>query len=346
MKALVYNKDRIPVIELIERPMPKIQEFRDAIVKVTLSSICTSDIHIIKGFVPSAANNIILGHEFVGEIVELGDGVKNFKTGDRVAVNCITFCGECFYCKKGYINNCEKGGWQLGHRIDGCQTEYVRVPFADMGLTKIPDSVTDEEALFTGDILSSGYFGTELCEIEQGENVAVIGAGPVGMCSMSCAKLFTNGKIIAIDIDQYRLDYAKRLGLADYTINPLRESVKLRINSITERRGVDKVIECAGTKESFQITYEIARNHSIIAIVAMYEENLTLPLPSIYGKNLIFKTGGVDAIHCKKLLDLISQDKISADFLISKTFSLDEIAEAYRYFENRMGNCFKVAIKN
>lgn len=346
MKALVYNKDRLPVIRLTERPMPQIQGTRDAIVKVTLSSICTSDIHIIKGFVPRAANNIILGHEFVGEIVETGAGIRDLKAGDRVAANCITFCGECFFCRKGFINNCENGGWELGCRIDGCQSEYVRVPYADTGLTKIPDNVTDEEALFTGDILSTGYFGAELCEIEKGETVAVIGAGPVGLCAMSCAKLFTDGKIIAIDIDQYRLDYAKRIGLADYTINPLREAVKLRINNITDKRGVDKVIEAAGTKESFQISYEIARNHSIIAIVAMYEENLTLPLPAIYGKNLIFKTGGVDATHCKKLLELISKGKITTEFLISKTFTLDNIIEAYQYFDNRSGNCFKVAIKN
>ena len=346
MKALVYNKDRLPVIRLVERPMPQIKDARDAIVKVTLSSICTSDIHIVKGLVPRAANNIILGHEFVGEITEIGEGIKTLKAGDRVVANCITFCGNCFFCKKGYINNCENGGWELGCRIDGCQTEYVRVPFADTGLTPIPANVTDEEALFTGDILSSGYFGAELCEIEQGENVAVIGAGPVGLCAMSCAKLFTNGKIIAIDIDQYRLEYAKRIGLADYVINPLSESVKFSINHITDKRGVDKVIEAAGTKESFQISYEIARNHSIIAIVAMYEENLTLPLPSIYGKNLTFKTGGVDAVHCKKLLDYISKGKLKTEFLISKTFALDDIIEAYQYFERRAGNCFKIAIKN
>ncbi len=346
MKALIYNKDKLPVIRLEERPLPKLQDARDVIVKVTLSSICTSDIHIMKGLVPRAVNNIILGHEFVGEVIETGENVKKFKQGDRVAVNCITSCGECFFCKKGYINNCENGGWELGCRIDGCQTKYVRVPFADTGLTKIPDNVTDEEALFTGDILSSGYFGAELCEIEQNECVAVIGAGPVGLCAMRCAKLFTDGKIIAVDIDQYRLDYAKHIGLADYIINPLREAVKSAINNYTGRRGADKVIEAAGTKESFQLSYEIARNHAIIAIVAMYKENLILPLPSIYGKNLIFKTGGVDAVHCKKLLDLISKGKISTEFLISKTFTLDNIIEAYQYFENKNSNCFKVVIKN
>ncbi len=345
MKALVYNKDHLPIIKLTERPLPIIKNSTDAIVKVTLSSICTSDLHIVKGYVPRACNNIILGHEFVGEIVNVGTAIKNLKVGDRVAANCITFCGECFFCKKGFINNCVNGGWEIGCKINGCHSEYVRVPYANMGLTKIPDNVTDEEALFTGDILSSGYFGAELCEIEEDETVAVIGSGPVGLCAMSCAKLFTKGKIIAIDIDQFRLDYAKKIGLADYTVNPLRESVKLFVNNVTDGRGADKVIEAAGTSESFKSAWEIARPNAIIAIVAMYEKDQILPLPTMYGKNLIFKTGGVDAVHCKKLLDFISKGKINTEFLISKTFSLDNIIEAYQYFENRTDNCFKVAVK-
>lgn len=345
MKALVYNKDHLPIIRLTERPLPIIKNSTDAIVKLTLSSICTSDLHIIKGYVPRACNNIILGHEFVGEITNVGSAIKDLKVGDRVAANCITFCGECFFCKKGFINNCINGGWEIGCRIDGCHSEYVRIPYANTSLTKIPDNVTDEEALFTGDILSSGYFGAELCEIEQGETVAVIGAGPVGLCAMSCAKLFTNGKIIAIDIDPFRLDFAKKIGLADFTVNPLRESVKLFVNNVTDGRGADKVIEAAGTSESFKSAWEIARPNAIIAIVAMYEENQILPLPQMYGKNLIFKTGGVDAVHCKKLLDLISKGKINTEFLISKTFKLENIVEAYQYFDNRSDNCFKIAIQ-
>ena len=228
------------------------------------------------------------------------------------------------------------------YSIDALSAKYIlKCP-----LLYNEQDIFPENALFVGDILSSGYFGAELCEIEQDENVAVIGAGPVGLCAMICSKLFTNGKIIAIDIDQYRLEYAKRIGIADYIVNPLRESVKLFVNNVTSGHGADKVIEAAGTKESFQISWEIARANAIIAIVAMYEENLTLPLPAMYGKNLTFKTGGVDAIHCKKLLDLISKGKISTEFLISKTFALDNILEAYDYFENRRGNCFKVAIKH
>ena len=171
MKALVYNKEFKNKIEFTERKDPVIKSSSDAIVKVTLSSICTSDLHIIKGFVPRANNDIVLGHEFVGEVVDIGSDVKKIKIGDRVAANCITFCGECYFCKKGFINNCQKGGWELGCKIDGCQAEYVRVPYADMGLSKLPDNVTYENALFVGDILSSGYFGAQMCEIKNGDTV-------------------------------------------------------------------------------------------------------------------------------------------------------------------------------
>lgn len=343
MRALVRRNNNICIEEI---SMPKVIDSRDAIVKVTYSSICTSDIHIIKGFVPRANDNIVLGHEFVGEVVELGSDVKNISVGQRVASNCITFCGDCFYCKKGFINNCENGGWELGCRIDGCQAEYVRVPFADMGLTLIPDNVSYTQALFTGDILASGYFGAELCDINPDENVAIIGCGPVGLCAMKCAKLFTNGKIFAIDIDAERLKFVKDNGFADVVINPLLENVKGVINSYTDNHGADNVIEVAGTKESFALSWDIARANATVAIVAMYEENIELPLPSMYGKNLVFKTGGVDAIHCAELLKRISQGELSTDFLISKTFVLDDIKRAYEYFETKENNCLKVVIQH
>lgn len=343
MKGLVRNGNNI---ELRDLPTPKLINPNDAIVKVTYSSVCTSDFHIKNGFVPRANNNIVLGHEFVGEIVELGSNIKNLTIGQRVAANCITFCGECFYCKKGFINNCENGGWELGCRIDGCQAEYIRVPFAETGLTPIPENVSYTQALFTGDILSSGYFGAELCDIKPNENIAIIGCGPVGLCAMKCARLFTKGKIFAIDIDSNRLEIAQTNKLADIFINPLKENINEIIKAYTDNHGADNVIEAAGTKESFKTAWEIARANATLAIVAMYEENLELPLPNMYGKNLIFKTGGVDAIHCKKLLQLISNGELSTDFLISKTFKLDNILEAYEYFENKTNNCLKVAIQH
>lgn len=333
-------------INLEDIQAPKIVNSKDAIVKVTYSSICTSDIHIRKGFVPRANDNIVLGHEFVGEIVEVGDDVKKLAVGQRVVANCITFCGECYYCQKSFINNCENGGWELGCRIDGCQAEYVRVPYADMGLTPIPENVSDTQALFVGDILSSGYFGVELCGVNKGDNLAIIGSGPVGLCSMKCARLFTEGLIFAIDVNQQRLDFAKANNFADVVINPLKENVKEVVNSYTSSRGADNVIEVAGTKDSFRLAWDIARANSTVAVVAMYEEDLELPLPSMYGKNLIFKTGGVDAVHCEKLLKYISEGKLSTDFLISETFKLENIMVAYDYFENKVRDCLKVAIQH
>ena len=343
MKALIWHKNGVR--EIVEKPLPKICDDRDVIVKVKLSSICTSDIHITKGFVPRAVPETALGHEFVGEVIEVGSGIENLKKGDRVAANCITFCGECFFCKRGFINNCENGGWELGCRIDGCQAEYVRVPFGDTGLTKLPDNVGYADALFVGDILSSGYFGAELCEIKPDDTVAVIGSGPVGLCSMACAKIFSAGKIIAIDIDDSRLDIARKNKLADYFINPLKTDVEKTVKDITNNHGADGVIEAAGGENSFETAWKIARPNAVVAVVAMYESSQILPLPDMYGKNLIFKTGGVDAVHCEKLLQLISENKLSTNFLITHTLPFKDILKGYEIFESKQDNCIKVAIK-
>ena len=343
MKALVYKEKGH--IELIDKSVPKITDTRDAIVKVKLSSICTSDLHIINGAVPAAKKDIVLGHEFVGEIVKIGSSIQNLKVGDRVSANCETFCGECYFCQKGYINNCINGGWMLGCKINGCQAEYVRVPFADKGLTKIPDNVSYENALFVGDILSSGYFSAEMCEIKGGETIAVIGAGPVGLCAMQCAKLMGAKKIIAIDINDYRLNIAKKENLADIIINSSTENCDDIVAKNTNTYGADGVIEAAGSDETFRMAWKIARPNGIVAIVAMYEKNQILPLPQMYGKNLIFKTGGVDAIHCEKLLNYISIGKLNTDFLISKTIDLDNIINAYNLFSEKNNDILKIAIK-
>lgn len=344
MKGFVWHNNKTASLD--KRPVPQIKDKRDAIVKVTMSSICTSDLHIIRGFVPKAVSETILGHEFVGEVVDVGSDIKNLKKGDRVSANCETFCGQCYFCKRGFINNCLYGGWEIGCTIDGCQAEYVRVPFADTGLTKLPDNISYENALFVGDILSSGYWGAELCEIQKGDTVAVIGAGPVGLCSMMSAKLLGAEKIIAIDVDDTRLEIAKNQNLADVIINPLNSDAEKEVKDLTERRGADSVIEAAGGKDTFQTAWKIARANAIVALVAMYEENQTLPLPDMYGKNLTFKTGGVDAVNCSKLVDLISEKKINTDFLITHKFSLDNIQQAYKLFENKSDNCLKIAIVN
>ena len=228
MKAVVYKGNGILALE--ERPVPRILDEKDAIVKVTLTTICSSDIHIKHGAVPKAVPGTILGHEFVGVVVETGSGVRKVKAGDRVSVNVETFCGECFFCKRGFVNNCQdpQGGWALGCRIDGGQAEYVRVPYADNGLTVIPDGVADEQALFNGDILSTGYWAADIGKIRPGDTVAVIGAGPTGLCTMACARLYTPARILAIDTDPYRLDLAKKKGLADVTLSREKETFRRR----------------------------------------------------------------------------------------------------------------------
>ena len=320
MKAVVYHGSG--KVSLEEKAYPHLEDPGDAIVQVTLTTICSSDIHIKHGAVPRAVPGVTLGHEFVGIVVETGSGVKNVKPGDRVAVNVETFCGTCFFCRRGFVNNCtdEHGGWALGCRIDGGQAEYVRIPFADNGLTLIPDHVTDEQALFTGDILSTGYWAADIGEIRPADTVAVIGAGPTGLCTMACARLYSPAKIIAIDTDEYRLRLAKERGLADV------------------------VLEAAGGKDTFQTAWQIARANAIVVVVAMYEENQILPLPAMYGKNLTFKTGGVDGCRCGEIMELIGAGKLDVSFLISHRCDLSRIMDAYDMFENKKDHVMKFGI--
>lgn len=347
MKAVVYEGKGKVAFE--ERPYPIMEQDTDAIIKVTRTTICSSDIHIKHGAVPRAVPGIILGHEFVGEVVEAGSAVEKVKVGDRVAVNVETFCGKCFYCRQGFVNNCtdEHGGWALGRRIDGGQTEYARIPFADNGLTKIPDNVTDEQALFTGDILSTGYWAAKIGEIKPGDTIAVLGAGPTGLCTMMCARLYTPARIIVIDTDQSRLELAKEQGFADVILNPLSmtaEELEKTVKSFSHGRGVDIVFEVAGGENTFQTAWQIARPNAIVVVVAMYEENQYLPLPKMYGKNLTFKTGGVDGSDCETIMELIEAGKLDTSCLITHRTSLDKIMEAYDIFEQKKDHVIKYAV--
>lgn len=344
MKALVHDGNGN--IALQDRPDPRIQSPADAIVRVTLSTICTSDLHIMRGAVPRALPDTVLGHEFVGVVEEAGPGVARFKPGDRVAVNCETFCGECFFCERGWVNNCEQGGWELGCRIDGCQAELVRVPLADNALTAIPDSVSDEDALFLGDILATGWWGARIAEIEEGSSVTVIGAGPVGLATMMCARLARPGRIIAIECDLHRAELAEQLGLADDVIDgnlPL-DDIERAVRAMTEGRGADAVVEAAGAASTFEMAWRIARPNAVVVISAMYEQDQVLPLPRMYGKNLVFKTGGVDASGLDEVMALIEEGKLDTGCLISKRYPLNDILEAYRAFEAHEDGCLKIAI--
>lgn len=345
MKALVHDGNG--TIAIKERPKPEPVEPGDAIVQVTLSTICTSDLHIIHGAVPRALPNTVLGHEFVGVIEQVGENVTNLAPGDRVAVSCETFCGECFYCKRGWVNNCVQGGWELGCRLDGCQAEFVRVPYAEHTCSIIPDSVPDEDALFLGDIVATGQWGAEIAELERGCTVAVIGAGPVGLATMMCAKLAEPERIIAIDIDAKRLALAQERGLADETMDASvmsLDAIETAVRNMTEGRGADAVVEAAGGSNTFEMAWRIARPNAVVVISAMYEGPQTLPLHEMYGKNLVFKTGGVDAANMNETMKLVEEGRINTICLVSKRYALNDILEAYRAFEAHEDGCLKMII--
>lgn len=363
MKALVH--DGCGHIALEDRPEPQLQFPTDAIVRVTRSTICASDLHIIHGAVPRATPNTVLGHEFVGVIEQVGEGVRALKPGDRVAVSCETFCGECFYCERGWVNNCVEGGWELGccERgwvnncveggwelgccADGCQAELVRVPYADRTCAPIPADVTDEAALFLGDIVATGHWSASIAQIEPGSTVAVIGAGPVGLTTMMCARLHEPSTIITIDIDPQRLALARKRGLADAAIDANTmdlAAVEAAVRELSHNRGADSVIEAAGGSNTFEMAWRIARPHGVVVLSAMYEGPQTLPLHQMYGKNLVFKTGGVDACNLHETMRLVQEGRIDTSCLISGRYPLNDIVEAYRAFEAHEGGCLKLVI--
>ena len=329
---------------LTEKPEPQLKDPKDAIVRVTLGSICTSDLHIKHGSVPRAVPGITVGHEMVGVVEKTGSGVKNVKPGDRVTVNVETFCGECFFCRHGYVNNCTDpdGGWALGCRIDGGQAEYVRVPHADTGLNRIPDNVSDEQALFVGDILATGYWAARISEITGDDTVLIIGAGPTGICTLLSVMLRQPARIIVCEQDPQRADFVRRHYPSVLVTGPEDCLDFVRRNS--RHGGADVVIEAAGADRTFRMAWECARPNAIVTIVALYDSPQVLPLPDMYGKNLTFKTGGVDGCDCAEILRLISEGKLDTTPLITHRFPLNRIEEAYDIFENRRDGVIKVAV--
>lgn len=292
MKALTYIEQG--KFALCNKPIPTIKNPKDAIVRVTLSSICTSDLHIKHGSVSKAVPGITIGHEMVGIVEEIGSEVENLKPGDRVTVNVETFCGKCFFCERGYVNNCtdKDGGWALGCRIDGGQAEYVRVPYAEQGLNKIPDGVSDEQALFVGDILATGYWAARISEIKSEDTVLIIGAGPTGICTLLCTMLKNPKKIIVCENDPARIEFVKQ-HYPQVQVCTSAECEKY-VLAHSEHSGADIVMEVAGAKDTFQLAWKCARPNAIATIAALYDEAQILPLPEMYGKILTFKTGGVD----------------------------------------------------
>ena len=330
--------------ELTEKPKPVLLDRRDAIVRVTLASICTSDLHIKHGSVPRAVPGITVGHEMVGIVEQTGDGVTGVRPGDRVTVNVETFCGDCFFCRHGWVNNCTdpNGGWALGCRIDGGQAEYVRVPYADQGLDKIPDGVTDLQALLVGDVLATGYWAVGISEIQPDHTVLILGAGPTGLCTLQCAMLKNPRRIIVCDRDERRLAFVRSHYPGVLTAPP--EGLRAFVAAHSEHGGADTVLEVAGSPETFRMAWDCARPNAVVTVVALYDGPQVLPLPDMYGKNLTFRTGGVDGCHCPEILRLIAQGNLDTTPLITHTYPLRDIAKAYDLFEGRRDGVIKVAI--
>ena len=329
---------------LREKAVPRLQDPQDALVRVTLASICTSDLHILHGSVPRAVPGVTVGHEMVGVVEAVGPQVTAVRPGDRVAVNVETFCGRCFFCERGYVNNCTdpNGGWALGCRIDGGQAAFVRVPYANQGLTRIPEGVSDRKALLVGDVLATGFWAARIGEIHPGDTVLILGAGPTGLCTLLCALLHAPGRAIVCEKDPQRRAFVRAFAPQALAVGPEEVVEAVRANSA--HGGADAVFEVAGSAESFRLAWLCARPNAVVTIVALYDAPQVLPLPDMYGKNLTFKTGGVDGCDCGEILRRIAAGELDPEPLLTHTYPLTRIEEAYALFAARRDGVIKVAV--
>ena len=331
MRALVYHGPGQKAWE--EVPDPEITDDGDVIVEVDATTICGTDLHILKGDVPAVQPGRILGHEAVGTVWEAGDGVRRLSPGDRVLVSCISACGSCRYCREARYGQCtEFGGWILGHKIDGTQAEFVRVPYADTSTFRIPDGVSDEEALMLADILPTGYeVGVLASGVRPGDVVAVVGAGPVGLSAITGARLYSPSRIVAIDLSDARLEAAKHFG-ADVVVNNSRQDALAAIKDLTGGLGVDVSIEAVGVPAAFELAVKLARPGGRIANIGVHGEAATLHLEEQWIRDITITTGLVDTSSTPTLLRLITTGQLDVKPFITHHFALDEFEEAYDVF--------------
>ncbi|WP_025144263.1 zinc-dependent alcohol dehydrogenase family protein [Pedobacter jeongneungensis] len=343
MKALVYHGDHNIALE--EKPKPSLQKTTDAIVKVLKTTICGTDLGIYKGKNPYMRDGIILGHEGVGVIEEVGSSVSEFEVGDKVIISCITSCGSCEYCKKQLYAHCKDGGWILGHMIDGVQAEYVRIPYADNSLYKIPSIIEDDIAVMISDILPTGHeIGVQYGNVKPGDAIAILGAGPVGMSVLLTAQFYSPAVIIMIDLDENRLELAKQLG-ATHTINSASENLSSQIKNIVGEEGVDVAIEAVGIPQTWDICQQIVKPGGHIANVGVHGKKVDFQIQELWIKNLTITTGLVNTNTTPMLLKAVSTNKLPLDKLITHHFKLSEIMDAYGVFMNAAKeNAMKVII--
>ena len=332
MKALVYHGPDNKKFQ--DMPMPVLVEATDAVVRITKTTICGTDLHILKGDVPSVTEGRILGHEGIGVIEDTGSGVTRFHKGDRVIISCITACGKCEYCRRGMTSHCESGGWILGNTINGTQAEYARIPMADTSLHLIPENADEESMVMLIDILPTGYeCGVLNGCVKPGDTVAIVGAGPIGLAALLTAQFYAPANIIMVDLDDHRLDVARKLG-ASRLVNSNREDAIERVMMMTFGKGVDVAIEAVGRPETFGLCQEIVALGGHIANVGVHGESVPLHLEKLWSRNITITTRLVDAVTAPLLLKTVMSGKLLPQQLITHRFTLDEIMSAYDTFSH------------
>ncbi|MDD5367795.1 MAG: zinc-dependent alcohol dehydrogenase family protein [Anaerolineaceae bacterium] len=346
MNALVYHGPGKRTLE--DKPRPVIQSPSDAIVKVTQTTICGTDLHILKGDVPTVTDGRILGHEGVGIVEQVGEAISNFQVGDHVLISCISSCGKCTNCKKGMYSHCENGGgWILGNLIDGTQAESVRIPFADNSLYRIPAGADEEALVMLSDILPTGFeCGVLNGQVKPGDTVAIVGGGPVGLAAMLTAQFYSPAEIILIDVDINRLAVAKQLGATLVIDNRDGQAVE-KVMALTGQRGVDVAIEAIGIPESFEVCQSIVTAGGHIAVVGVHGKPVHLNLERLWSHNITLTTRLVDTVTTPMLLKMVGSGRIHPKELITHHFKLDEAMQAYDTFGNAMKtHALKVVINN
>ncbi len=330
MKALIYLGPGKKALE--ERPQPDIQAPTDAIVKITKTTICGTDLHILKGDVPSCQPGRILGHEGVGIIEKVGPAVTEFKRGDRVLISCISACGKCAYCRKLMYSHCATGGWILGNSIDGTQAEFVRIPHADTSLYHIPEGADEEALVMLSDILPTGFeCGVLNGKVQPGSSVAIVGAGPIGLATLLTAQFYSPAVIIMIDIDDHRLEVAKSFG-ATAVINSADGKAKGRVMKMTAGHGVDTAIEAVGIPATFELCQQIIAPGGTIANIGVHGTKVDLHLEQLWDRNISITARLVDTVSTPMLLNVLGSRKIDAQRLVTHRFELGRILDAYDTF--------------
>jgi alcohol dehydrogenase len=338
MKALVYHGPGIKSWD--EVPDPKLIEPTDAIVQVDTTTICGTDLHILKGDVPAVTEGRILGHEGVGTVLEVGSSVRNISVGDRVIISCVSACGVCTYCKSGNPSHClaDEGasgiGWILGHLIDGTQAEQVRIPFADTSLYLLPELVSDESGVLLSDILPTGFeIGVQYGRIKPGDTVAVVGAGPVGLSVITTAALYGAAQIVSIDLDENRLDLAKQMG-ATHGVNSSAADWKEQVFALTDGYGVDVAIEAVGVPATFDMCMHLVRPGGNVANVGVHGKPVMLEMDRLWIQNINISMGLVNTNTLGMLLKLVTSQKLQVEKFVTHHFDMDDMVAAYETFGN------------